>query len=208
MHADVFRFPAHPNLFAAVIGSGTQILVMTFVIFGLALVRLHRSIKFAIICQSAPFSFTTGPSSHPCCSHPGVLARSAARLHCNTRLYAFQTRATCCMTCCELPGWRLLPVQPRRPAGVLRVPVRHHCRYTRQSNADCAVGHIVYWPCCVMCQMLDMCIGLRFCFSTCHRPDAVLRASNIAPHEWSLDLLWSAGHRLACAASLDSAPYI
>ena len=36
----VFRFPAHPNLFAAVIGSGTQILVMTFVIFGLALVRL------------------------------------------------------------------------------------------------------------------------------------------------------------------------
>ena len=40
VHADVFRFPAHPNLFAAVIGSGTQILVMTFVIFGLALVRL------------------------------------------------------------------------------------------------------------------------------------------------------------------------
>lgn len=40
VHADVFRFPAHPNLFSAVIGSGTQILVMTFVIFGLALVRV------------------------------------------------------------------------------------------------------------------------------------------------------------------------
>ena len=39
VHADVFRFPAHPNLFSAAIGSGTQILVMTFVIFGLALVR-------------------------------------------------------------------------------------------------------------------------------------------------------------------------
>jgi hypothetical protein len=54
VHADVFRFPAHPNLFAAVIGSGTQILVMTFVIFGLALVRLdlpQRYTALASVCR-------------------------------------------------------------------------------------------------------------------------------------------------------------
>ena len=47
VHADVFRFPAHPNLFSAAIGSGTQILVMTFVIFGLALVRASSSFPLA-----------------------------------------------------------------------------------------------------------------------------------------------------------------
>ena len=40
VHADVFRFPEHPNFFAAVIGSGTQMTFMAFAIFGLALVRL------------------------------------------------------------------------------------------------------------------------------------------------------------------------
>ena len=39
VHADVFRFPEHPNLFAAVIGTGTQMTFMTFAIFALALVR-------------------------------------------------------------------------------------------------------------------------------------------------------------------------
>ncbi|XP_002963357.2 transmembrane 9 superfamily member 2 [Selaginella moellendorffii] len=38
IHGDVFRFPNHPNMFAAVIGSGTQLLVLALCIFGLALV--------------------------------------------------------------------------------------------------------------------------------------------------------------------------
>ncbi|KAJ7514515.1 hypothetical protein O6H91_23G047900 [Diphasiastrum complanatum] len=38
IHGDVFRFPPHPNLFAAVIGSGTQLLVLVLCIFGLALI--------------------------------------------------------------------------------------------------------------------------------------------------------------------------
>ncbi len=37
LHGDVFRFPQHSNLFAAMVGSGTQILVMTLLIFALAL---------------------------------------------------------------------------------------------------------------------------------------------------------------------------
>ena len=42
VHADVFRFPEHPNLFAAVIGTGTQMTFMTFAIFALALVRCRE----------------------------------------------------------------------------------------------------------------------------------------------------------------------
>lgn len=38
IHGDVFRFPPYPNLFSAVIGSGTQLLVLVFFIFGLSLV--------------------------------------------------------------------------------------------------------------------------------------------------------------------------
>uniref|UniRef100_A0A7I4C5J2 Transmembrane 9 superfamily member n=1 Tax=Physcomitrium patens TaxID=3218 RepID=A0A7I4C5J2_PHYPA len=38
IHGDVFRFPPFPNLFSAVIGSGTQLLVLVFFIFGLSLV--------------------------------------------------------------------------------------------------------------------------------------------------------------------------
>ncbi|EFJ24924.1 hypothetical protein SELMODRAFT_173941 [Selaginella moellendorffii] len=38
IHGDVFRFPPHPNVFAAVIGSGTQLLVLVFCVFMLALV--------------------------------------------------------------------------------------------------------------------------------------------------------------------------
>ena len=37
IHADVFRFPPFPSLFAAVIGTGTQLLVLTFCVFALAL---------------------------------------------------------------------------------------------------------------------------------------------------------------------------
>jgi Endomembrane protein 70 len=37
----VFRFPRHLNLFSAVVGSGTQILVMTLAIFALALVGVY-----------------------------------------------------------------------------------------------------------------------------------------------------------------------
>lgn len=45
VHADVFRFPEHPNLFAAVIGTGTQMTFMTFAIFALALVRSRRKFR-------------------------------------------------------------------------------------------------------------------------------------------------------------------
>jgi len=38
IHGDVFRFPPYPNIFSAVIGSGTQLLVLVFFIFGLSLV--------------------------------------------------------------------------------------------------------------------------------------------------------------------------
>eukprot|EP00244_Chara_vulgaris_P011221 TRINITY_DN547_c0_g1_i4.p1 TRINITY_DN547_c0_g1~~TRINITY_DN547_c0_g1_i4.p1 ORF type:complete len:692 (+),score=110.61 TRINITY_DN547_c0_g1_i4:247-2076(+) len=38
IHGDVFRFPAHTNLFCSVIGSGTQLLAMVLCIFGLALI--------------------------------------------------------------------------------------------------------------------------------------------------------------------------
>ncbi|KAL3692712.1 hypothetical protein R1sor_006363 [Riccia sorocarpa] len=38
IHGDVFRFPPLPNLFAAVIGSGTQLLVLVLCIFALSLV--------------------------------------------------------------------------------------------------------------------------------------------------------------------------
>ena len=50
VHADVFRFPEHPNLFAAVIGTGTQMTFMTFAILALALVRSRRKIG---ACQHA-----------------------------------------------------------------------------------------------------------------------------------------------------------
>ncbi|CAM6118491.1 unnamed protein product [Calypogeia fissa] len=38
IHGDVFRFPPRPNIFAAVIGSGTQLLVLMFCVFGLSLI--------------------------------------------------------------------------------------------------------------------------------------------------------------------------
>jgi len=38
IHGDVFRFPPRPSLFAAVVGSGTQLLVLSFCVFALALV--------------------------------------------------------------------------------------------------------------------------------------------------------------------------
>eukprot|EP00873_Tetraselmis_striata_P026587 jgi/Tetstr1/446851/TSEL_034329.t1 len=38
IHGDVFRFPAMPNLFCAIIGCGTQVLVMVLCVFALALV--------------------------------------------------------------------------------------------------------------------------------------------------------------------------
>ncbi|XRB23606.1 transmembrane 9 superfamily member [Pseudoscourfieldia marina] len=38
IHGDVFRFPASPNLFCAIVGTGTQIFAVSFAIFGLALV--------------------------------------------------------------------------------------------------------------------------------------------------------------------------
>jgi len=38
IHGDVFRFPSRPSLFAAVVGTGTQLLVLAFALFGLALV--------------------------------------------------------------------------------------------------------------------------------------------------------------------------
>ena len=61
MHADVFRFPEHPNLFAAVVGSGTQMTAMTFAIFGLALVRRRHK-------YPTPY---TGPGS---CTYPTTFA--------------------------------------------------------------------------------------------------------------------------------------
>jgi hypothetical protein len=38
VHGDVFRFPAHASLFAAVVGTGTQLLVLAMCVFALALV--------------------------------------------------------------------------------------------------------------------------------------------------------------------------
>ena len=61
MHADVFRFPEHPNLFAAVVGSGTQMTFMTFAIFGLALVRPASATPSAgspALLTGVPLSFT------------------------------------------------------------------------------------------------------------------------------------------------------
>ncbi|PSC72630.1 phagocytic receptor 1b [Micractinium conductrix] len=41
VHGDVFRFPPHLNLFCAVVGTGTQILVMALMIFGLSLLGTY-----------------------------------------------------------------------------------------------------------------------------------------------------------------------
>lgn len=38
IHGDVFRFPPRPSLFAAVVGTGSQLMVLTLCVFGLALV--------------------------------------------------------------------------------------------------------------------------------------------------------------------------
>ena len=38
IHGDVFRFPRNISLFSAILGTGTQLLVLTFSVFGLALV--------------------------------------------------------------------------------------------------------------------------------------------------------------------------
>ena len=38
VHGDVFRFPAHTSLFAAVVGTGTQLMVLTLCVFALALI--------------------------------------------------------------------------------------------------------------------------------------------------------------------------
>jgi hypothetical protein len=37
VHGDVFRFPPSRTLFCALVGSGTQLLVLSFAVFGLAL---------------------------------------------------------------------------------------------------------------------------------------------------------------------------
>ncbi|GAB4820480.1 hypothetical protein N2152v2_007526 [Parachlorella kessleri] len=42
IHGDVFRFPPHLNLFAAVVGTGTQILVLAFAIFALSLLGTYH----------------------------------------------------------------------------------------------------------------------------------------------------------------------
>ena len=41
VHGDVFRFPPHLNLFCAVVGTGTQILVMALLIFGMSLLGTY-----------------------------------------------------------------------------------------------------------------------------------------------------------------------
>jgi len=38
VHGDVFRFPPNRSLFCALLGSGMQLLVLSFCVFGLALV--------------------------------------------------------------------------------------------------------------------------------------------------------------------------
>ena len=42
IHGDVFRFPPHLNLFCAVVGTGTQILVLAFAIFALSLLGTYH----------------------------------------------------------------------------------------------------------------------------------------------------------------------
>ena len=41
VHGDVFRFPPHLNLFCAVVGTGTQILVLALLIFSLSLLGTY-----------------------------------------------------------------------------------------------------------------------------------------------------------------------
>ncbi len=42
IHGDVFRFPPYLNLFCAVVGTGTQILVLAFAIFGISLLGTYH----------------------------------------------------------------------------------------------------------------------------------------------------------------------
>ncbi len=42
IHGDVFRFPPFLNLFCAVVGTGTQILVLAFAIFGISLLGTYH----------------------------------------------------------------------------------------------------------------------------------------------------------------------
>jgi energy-converting hydrogenase Eha subunit G len=41
VHGDVFRFPPQLNLFCAVVGTGTQILAMALLIFGMSLLGTY-----------------------------------------------------------------------------------------------------------------------------------------------------------------------
>lgn len=57
LHGDVFRPPAHPELFAACAGAGAQILVVTLAIFGLALAGSYRPYSRGSLLASCVFLY-------------------------------------------------------------------------------------------------------------------------------------------------------
>lgn len=66
VHGDVFRFPEHSNLFCAVIGSGTQLLLMVLCIFGLALLGVffpQNRGRLHVACIVA-YALTAGVSTY------------------------------------------------------------------------------------------------------------------------------------------------
>ena len=66
IYGDVFRFPKHINLLCAILGSGTQILCLTFFIFALALLGAYSPYNRGAVLASCVvlYALTAGISGY------------------------------------------------------------------------------------------------------------------------------------------------
>ncbi len=83
VHGDVFRFPPSRSIFCAFVGTGTQLLVLCFCVFGLALVGAfypyNRGAMFTALIVL--YALTAGALGMLCCARCDAHALHLLRLH-------------------------------------------------------------------------------------------------------------------------------
>ena len=82
VHGDVFRLPQNINLLSAILGTGTQILVLTFSVFGLALLGTYNPTKRGAIMASGVFLYAltasvAGYTAGMSCRHAPLLSNNS-----------------------------------------------------------------------------------------------------------------------------------
>ena len=119
IHGDVFRFPPRPSLFAAVVGTGTQLLVLTFCLFALALVGVfypynRGGLLAAMVVVRAP----RGPACCAPLTPPPSSTRSPPAWRATwRRTRTASSGATAgCATWCSPPRCSWAPCWPPSPS--------------------------------------------------------------------------------------------